>query len=107
MTKPEAIQIVNNYIGESLLKNSNTNFSKINDKKDVWWLNIPPERFANDLHLILLNEKGFNWIKIPANKFPNLEKTFRIREDKNVVDLEISSSKDNFVTNQSIILIQI
>lgn len=94
MTKSEAIDIVNNHLGKLELNNSNTNFSKINENKEVWWLNIPLDRFSFDLHLILLNQKGFNWIKIPANKIQNLDKVFRIRKDKDVVDLEISSAKE-------------
>lgn len=96
MDKSLAIKIVNQHIGASILNTSNTNYSKINDKKDVWWLNVPPVRFSGDLHLILLNETGFNWIKIPAGKFSDLEKIFKIRKDKNLVDLEISSAKGNY-----------
>lgn len=96
MKKHEAILIVNNYLGKTILNKGNTNFSKINDEKEVWWLNIPPDRFSNDLHLLLLTQKGFNWIKIPANSFSNLGKIFRIRSDRNVVDLEISADNRNF-----------
>jgi hypothetical protein len=91
LKKSEAIITVNNFLGEKTLNSQNTNFSKVNISKPVWWFNIPPKRFMNDLHLILLKEKGFIWIKIPGKRFKNLEKEFRIRQDKNVVDLEISA----------------
>lgn len=92
MDKTESIITVNNYLGTNTLRNNNTNFSNINIAKDVWWFNIDPNRFKKDLHLILNNPKGFIWIKIPAEKYSSPERVFKIRADKNLVDLEISAS---------------
>ena len=92
MDKPLAIETVNNYLKKNLLNNRNTNYSKINASKDVWWFNIDPERFQNELHLILKKGTGFIWITIPEEKYQKPERVFKIREDKNLVDIEISAS---------------
>ena len=42
------------------------------------------------MHILLAKEAdGLIWLRIEADTFPNLEKVFKIRSDKNVVDLEI------------------
>ncbi len=91
MTKSEAIEIVNNHLKELSLNNSNTHIAKINDAKNVWWLNIPPKRFSNDLHLLLKKTGGFLWLKIDANTFIRPQDIFRLRLDVDKIDLEISS----------------
>jgi len=95
MTKQEAIEIVNNHLQESSLNNGNTNISKINDTIDVWWFNIPPERFSNDLHLLLKKTNSFIWIKISANTFNTPQNIFKLRSDVDKIDLEISSNMEN------------
>ena len=93
ITKKQAIWVVNETLGRDELSNVNTNFSKLNKSKPVWWFNIPPLKFSNDLHLILEKKKGFFWIKIPKGTVKDVSKTFRIREDrsKDYVDIEITS----------------
>ena len=92
ISKAQAMQVANNYLGSRLLKNSNSNYSKINDARPVWWFNINPKRFMQDLYLILAKDKGgFILVKIPKEKYKNPEHSFRIRKDKNLVDLEIST----------------
>ena len=59
ITKKQAIRVVNETLGSDELSNVNTNFSKINKSKPVWWFNIPPLKFSNDLHLILEKKEGF------------------------------------------------
>lgn len=95
MTKSEAIKTVNSYLGRPALDNRNTRFSKVNSSKDVWWLNIPINKFSSDVHLVLAKSQGFIWIKIPTGSFPNLSSfsKFKIREDIGAVDLEISCDK--------------
>ena len=93
MKKPDAILLVNAHVGDIILTNQNTCFSSINKSKDVWWFNIPPEKFSIELHLLLKGLKSLIWLKIPANSFPDLIQTFRYRTDKNAIDLEISSNK--------------
>jgi hypothetical protein len=91
MTKNEAMNIVNLFVGIKKLSNNNTNYSNINKSKPVWWLNIDPDRFKRDLHLILVKGKGFIWITIPKEVCYNPAEKLRIREDKGLVDLEISA----------------
>ncbi|CAC9949934.1 hypothetical protein [uncultured Gammaproteobacteria bacterium] len=96
MTKQKAIEIVNNHLQEQSLNEENTNISKINDTRDVWWFTIPPERFSNDLHLLLKKTNGLIWLKISANTI-RPQDVFRLRADADKIDLEISS--DNGLNN--------
>lgn len=96
MKKQEAIKIVNNHLQNFSLNKDNTHISKINSgDRSVWWLHIPPERFSNNLHLLLKKTDSFLWLKINANTFTNPQDVFRLRADKNKIDLEISSDKKN------------
>ncbi len=95
MTKSELIEIVNNHLGGLSLNRSNTHIAKIIDAKNVWWLNIPPERFINDLHLLLKKTDGFLWLKIDANTFIRPQDVFRLRLDVDKIDLEISADNEN------------
>ena len=99
MKKAEAIRKVNRYLGGEVLNNVNISFSNVNAAKSVWWLNIKPERFLNDLHILLCKkeESGLIWLKIEGNAFQNLESVFKIRSDKGVVDLEISSDGNRYM----------
>ena len=76
------------------LNNSNCNFSKINKAVPHWWLNIRPEKFKNDLYLVLKEQARLLLLMIPGGKFYPPENHFYIRKDKNLVDLRISS-EDN------------
>lgn len=97
--KKIAIEKVNNYLNEDSLSTKNTHIAKINEDKNVWWVNIPPERFSNDLHLLLEKGNGFLWLKIDANTFVNPKDTFRLRTDINRIDLEISNNKNKYMTD--------
>ncbi|MBE8158389.1 MAG: hypothetical protein HAW59_03245 [Betaproteobacteria bacterium] len=97
MTKKEAINIINSHlVGIRILNGINTHFSNIieaaNNDKKVWWTNIPPEKFDQDLHLLFNRQDGFFWIKISANTITPAA-VFRIREDNGKVDIEASSNK--------------
>ncbi|REE78833.1 hypothetical protein BX611_2968 [Lutibacter oceani] len=91
MKKKELIDYINkNY--QASLDSRNTSFSKINSSKDVWWYNVPVSKFTDDVHLLLNTQQYALWIVLPkgfAKGFP-----FKIREDKNAVDLEISADKN-------------
>lgn len=94
MNKKQLIDRINTQFGATLYT-GNTCFSSINkSKKKVWWANIPVSKFANDVHLLLADTDHFLWISLPKGFVPNLTCTFRIREDKNAVDLEISADKN-------------
>ena len=104
MERYYAIRKVNAHLGEPLLKgsgrNSNTHFSnKINKSAEqkVWWFNILPQRFGNDLHLLCAKEPGLIWLRIKANTFPNPESVFRLRSDKGSIDLEIAADGDRYL----------
>ena len=91
VTKKGAIEIVNTALGSSKLSKSNTRFSNLNKAKPIWWFDIPPAKFKDDLHLILAKNKGFIWIKIPKGVIVDLSEVFRIRDDNGFVELKISS----------------
>ncbi|RKS53910.1 hypothetical protein BC962_2177 [Gillisia mitskevichiae] len=90
MRKNQLIGFVNhNYNG--LLSAANTSFGSINKSKEVWWLNIPVHKFNDDVHL-LLNVSNYSiWLCLPKGFAKGVP--FKIREDKNAVDLEISADK--------------
>ncbi|WP_417371981.1 hypothetical protein [Gelidibacter japonicus] len=91
MTKKELIDHINqNHDGG--LNISNTSFSSINKSKDVWWFNIPVAKFAHDVHLLLNMTDSAIWIKLPRGFVEG--QPFKIREDKNAVDLEISADRN-------------
>jgi hypothetical protein len=79
------------------LTTRNTSFSKVNKSKDVWWFNVPVDKFTMPVHLLLQTDTGAFWIELPVGFVASLKKTFRIRKDKNAVDLEINSGSRNFL----------
>ena len=99
MDKRTAIAKVNENVGYRLLNGRNTSFANVNASKAVWWLNINPNKFKNDLHLLLVNETqdGLTWLKIEANAIPEPAKVFRIRGDNGAVDLGISCLPANYM----------
>lgn len=98
MNKSTAIRIVNKHVGEGLLNNFNTHFSNINKSaKKVWWFNIPPQKFENDLHILLAKNPGLIWLRIKAGAIPHPESVFRVRPDKGSIHLEIPVSGDRYL----------
>ena len=91
-TKKEIIEYINT-TKRTYLTSSNTSYSKINKSKDVWWFNVRTDKFNDDVHLLLNTESKFIWIKLPKGFVSNLYSTFKVREDKDAVDLEISADK--------------
>lgn len=89
-SKKEIIDFINT-TNKTSLTNINTSYSKINKSKAVWWFNIRKDKFKNDVHLLLKSNNTIIWIVLP--KGFNLT-PFKIREDKNAVDLEISSDRN-------------
>ena len=88
------------YINQSYkggLSSRNTSYSKINKSKDVWWFNLPVTKFTDDVHLLLKIEDGVFWVVLPVGFVFSIEKTFRIRQDKDAVDLEINAGSRNFL----------
>ncbi|MCY4474582.1 MAG: hypothetical protein OXC83_04010 [Chloroflexi bacterium] len=90
--KYQATQKVTDFLDTSSLTNANTHYANINKSKDVWWLNIAPRKFEQDLHILLVKTNGFIWLRIKANSIRNPLQVFRMRTDKGMFDLEISSN---------------
>ena len=99
MDKRSAMEMVNEHLGNRLLHRENTSFANINASKPVWWININPAKFKSGLHLLLAKEGdgGLIWLHIKGNAFPDVRKVFRVRQDKDCIDLEISSRPPKYM----------
>ena len=95
-TKQECIAAINLKFKAGLSSN-NTSYSNINKSKNVWWLNIATSKFKAPVNLLLKTEDGVFWINLPIGFVTSIKKTFKIREDKDVVDLEINAGSNNFL----------
>jgi hypothetical protein len=93
MNKKQLIDLINRRF-EGNLHSNNTCFSSINKSKRVWWANIHVSKFVDEVHLLLADADGFLWITLPRGFVSNLSDKFKIRADKNVVDLEISADRN-------------
>lgn len=92
-TKSNIIAYINKTYG-SVLNNSNSSFSKINKSKKVWWTTIPLHKFKEQFHLLFNDTDEVIWIVLPKNFVSSLSDNFKIRPDKNCVDLEVWADKD-------------
>ena len=101
MNKRSAIAKVNNHLGYGLLNGRNTSFANINASKGVWWLNVNPNKFTKDLHLLLVKtgQDGLVWLTIKANTVPAPERVFRKRQDNGLIDIEISTEPSQYLTD--------
>ena len=95
-TKQECIAAINLKY-KAGLSNINTSYSNINKSKNVWWFNIATSKFKAPVNLLLKTEDGVFWINLPIGFVSSIKKTFKIREDKDVVDLEINAGSNNFL----------
>ncbi len=93
MKKKQFIEYINtNY--KSGLNNSNTSFSSINKSKKVWWFTISVSKFNSDFHLLLDNNQHGLWLHLPKGFIKQLATSFKIRENIDAVDIEISANKN-------------
>ena len=101
MDKRSAMEMVNEHLGNRLLYGRNTSFANINAAAPLWWMNIKPSKFKSDLHLLLAKEGGGGliWLRIKGNAFPDVSKVFRLRQDNDCIDLEISSRTPQYMTD--------
>ena len=102
MDKTTAMRKVNDHLGlgYKLLNRRSTHFSSVNASKPVWWLNIPLHKFEDELHLLLVKENGgLTWLRIKGNTFPSPKDVFRYWEDKDAIDLEISATPRDYMTD--------
>ena len=97
MNKSTAMRMVNDHIGGRALKGSNTSFSSINTRHPVWWLNINPQRFKSELHILLAKNPGLIWLRLDANAIPNPESVFRVRSDNGLIDIEIAVGGNRYL----------
>lgn len=92
MTKSQLINYINQtYKGN--LNIANTHFSNIIKPKDVWWTTIPLHKFSGDVNLLFTSAAYALWIQLPKGFVKNLAANFKIRQDTNTVDIEISADK--------------
>ena len=89
--------MVNDHLRDGVLTSYNTSFASVNRSKPVWWLNINSRKFKSEFHILLAKNPGLIWLRIEANTFPYLESVFRIRLDKDAVDLEIASGGSQYM----------
>lgn len=93
MTKNQIIAYINQ-THKGGLNVSNTSFSSINKSKEVWWFNVAVPKFNDDVHLLLSTNGYALWLHLPKGFVRQLADAFKIREDKDAVDLEISADKN-------------
>jgi hypothetical protein len=91
--KQQLIDTINSQFGGSL-DSRNTSYASINKTKAVWWINISVSKFEQEVNLLFDAPDNEIWIVLPKGFVSNLDSTFRIRKDKNVVDLEISADRN-------------
>ena len=95
MDKQDAIATVNRCCGNESLSNSNTAFSNESTAKPVWWLNIAPQKFQQELNILLAHgDDRIIWLRIPPDTFRPPFPEFRIR-NTGKVDLEISCDEND------------
>ena len=93
-TKKELITYFSNEYNVELHAR-NTTFAKANKDNGLWWLNITAEKFNSVVHIILSTPNQAHWIELQPGFVKNISESFRIRPDRNAIDLEISSYDDD------------
>jgi len=103
LTKNEAISRINLIDISKKLTSKNTHWSNVIDYRNEkgWWLNVPFEKFNNNLYLILNqpNKKFLILINISANSIKEPENTFRDKDG--TADIFIPISDNVFIDTQS------
>ncbi|MGV8111803.1 MAG: hypothetical protein AB2L17_02740 [Lentimicrobium sp.] len=92
-TKSEIIEYINKTY-DVRLSRVNASFSKINNGKPVWWTNVPLHKFSDTVHLIFKDTREIIWIVLPVGFVKNLPEKFRVRKDRDSVDIEVWAEKD-------------
>lgn len=89
MSKSEALNFINQQTGSYTLNNANSSISNINKGSGTFWLNINPDKFKDDLNIVLVDRKHVIWILIPSRRIMYPDQTFYTRKDNGKVDLDI------------------
>ncbi len=93
MKKNQFIDYINTN-HKSSLNIYNTSFSNINNSKEVWWFTVSVSKFDSDFHLLLNTDHFGIWMHLPKGFVNQLAASFKIREDRNAVDIEISADNN-------------
>jgi len=103
LTKNEAILKINLLNGSKALTSKNTHWSNVVSYKNEsgWWLNVPFEKFKNDLYLILNqpNKEFLILINILANSIKKPKNIFRNKNE--TADIFIPINDSVFIDTQS------
>jgi len=103
LTKNEAIKKINSLDKSKKLTPRNTHWSNIVSYKNEngWWLNVPFEKFKNDLYLVLNqpSKESLILISMSVNSLKNPENIFRNKDE--TADIFIPISNNLFIDTQS------
>ncbi|GGP52314.1 hypothetical protein [Shewanella saliphila] len=95
MDKIEALDFANKHFN-SVFNSSNTHFANVNKAKPVWWIEIPINKIKSPnlpyIHLLLKSDRALNWLKVDRQYFVDNLAGFKVRENKDVICLEINSN---------------
>ena len=81
MKKKEAIELANDNLGKTALRNDNTAYSGQLLKGNIWWTGLRQIKLQEDFYLLLLDDSGDRTklilIEIPANSIRHPSRVFR------------------------------
>jgi hypothetical protein len=94
MNKREALDFANRNFN-AVFTTFNTHFANVNKAKPVWWLELPINKIKSPslsyVHFLLKSDNSLNWLKVDRlYLFDNLN-GFKIRQNKDVICLEINT----------------
>lgn len=110
MDKNQAIELINKKQGKTVLSQKNTHWANLTiyGGKDGWWINVPFNKFKENLYFILNNEKSGRllYVAIPKKAIDNPCSIFRNKKDTadifiTSVNPEILRKKDTLIDEQS------
>ncbi|EHK5111907.1 hypothetical protein I2702_004725 [Vibrio parahaemolyticus] len=99
MDKSEAIEIAQSKFGINATY-QNAHYSKVNSRKDVWWLEVSLDKIKKmkvpRLYFLLQQESSIAVLDIPTEFLRDSADSFRVRHDKNNMcfEIDITSYKD-------------
>ncbi|WP_240042701.1 McrB family protein [Maribacter aurantiacus] len=74
------------------MSNGNTSYAMANTNNGLWWLNIDLKKFKSVVNIILQTKNEAFWLQLNPGFVEDLATKFRIRPDRNAIDLEIVST---------------
>lgn len=98
MYKDDALELINDYLEDELLNNKNTHYATVSSyhNKRGWWINIPFNKFKNDLYIILQSNQAKQVIvlKINADQIMKPQQIFRNKDNKADIFIEVYNEND-------------